>query len=797
MSERDPSTSTPDVHRDGNGRPDSPRNFLEQIVEGHLQQGTHGGRVVTRFPPEPNGYLHLGHAKAITVNFGLARRYGGRCHLRMDDTNPTTEETEYVESIQDDVRWLGGEWGEHFYYASDYFERLYELAIVLIDKGLAFVDDESVDEIREHRGTIKVAGTPSRNRDRSVAENRDLFARMRAGEFPDGSRVLRAKIDMSAANILMRDPLMYRIRHAHHHRTGDKWCIYPMYDYAHGLSDAIEGITHSICTLEFENNRDLYDWFVANTGIQPVPRQYEFARLNVDYTVLSKRRLIQLAQDQLTGWDDPRMPTIAGLRRRGIRAEALRAFCEDVGVTKTNSMVDVGRLESCIRDDLNHLVPRVMAVVDPLELVIETYPEGEGEVFDAALYPHDHPLEGTRAVPFTRTLYIERDDFAVDPPKGWHRLAPGVEVRLRYAYFVTCTGFDTDADGKVIRVRASHDPASRKGEAADGRKVKGTLHWVSATRSLPAEFRLYDRLFTAPAPGDRTGDYLDDLNPESLVVRPGFIEPSVAAEAQGSRYQFERVGYFIGDVKDCAPDHLVFNRIVTLRDSWAKQTKVEAPVAEAPTQAGLAEAAARRAEKARPGKRTKTHIRAANREADAVLAARFDAWQTELGLDGEQADLLTGDRGLSDLFEAAAAAYAGPLFELVKWTTNILVGAVGEADFATLPFDGGAFARLVALVDAGEISLRAAKDVLAELVAKGGEPTEIVDRLGLRAEADAGTLDTLIAQVFEAQADFVARFRAGETKLLGFLIGQVMQASGGKADPKAARAAVVAALGAG
>ncbi len=768
-----------------------PRNFLEQIVESHLRDGTHGGQVVTRFPPEPNGYLHIGHAKSICLNFGIAQKYGGVCHLRMDDTNPLAEEVEFVESIQADVRWLGFDWGEHFFFASAYYERLYELAVGLIKAGKAYVDDQSVEAIRAGRGTLTAPGTPSPWRDRSVEENLSLFAQMRAGAFPDGSKVLRAKIDMGARNILMRDPLMYRIRHAHHHRTGDTWCIYPMYDFAHGLSDAIEGITHSICTLEFENNRELYDWFVANTGIQPQPKQYEFARLNIDYMVMSKRKLKQLVDEaHVDGWDDPRMPTVAGLRRRGFTPESIRAFAEMVGVTKANTTIDYAKLEFAIRDDLNHTVSRVMAVVDPLEVVITNYPEGQTESLDCALYPHDHPLEGSRAVPFGRTIYIDRSDFAAEPPKGWRRLAPGVEVRLRYAYFVTCERVITDADGQVVRLECRYDPATRGGAAPDNRKVAGTLHWVAAEGAVPAEFRLYDRLFTEAAPGARTGDPLDDLNPESLTVQRGWVEPSIAAHPAGTRYQFERTGYFISDSEDSQPGGLVFNRIVTLRDTWAKQvSKADA----APAAASQAPAA-RRAEKARPAKRTKAQIRAHERAADPALAARYATYQADLGLDEETADLLTGEAAVADLFDQARAAYAGDLAGLAKWFVNELAGALGDRDTATLPTDGAALAALVALVDAGTVTSRAAKDVLEVLLAEGGAPAAIVKARGLEVLDDSDALARTIDGVVAAHADMAARFRGGEQKLFGFFIGQVMQATGGKADPKAVRALLTARL---
>ncbi len=551
-------------------------DFIRQIVADDLASGRHT-TVVTRFPPEPNGYLHIGHAKSITLNFGLAGEVpGGRCHLRFDDTNPETEDMEYVEAIQRDVRWLGYDWGEHLYYASDYFEELYGFAVKLIEVGKAYVCSLSEDEIRKYRGTVTQAGTDSSCRDRTVEENLDLFARMRAGEFADGQQVLRAKIDMAAPNMKMRDPLLYRIRHASHYRTGNAWCIYPMYDFTHCLSDAIEGITHSICTLEFENNRELYDWIIDNVPAPNKPRQYEFARLNLNYTVMSKRKLIDLVQDgRVSGWDDPRLPTIAGMRRRGITPEAIRNFCERIGVAKANSVVDMALLEHSIRDDLNTKAPRVMGVLDPLKVVIVNYPEDqpEGSVdeFDAPYFPDDPPKMGTRKVPFTRELYIERKDFMEDPPKKFFRLAPGREVRLRWAYFVTCVDVVRDDKGEIVEVHCEYDPATRGGDSPDGRRVKGTIHWVSAEHSVPAEVRLYDRLFTEPNPdGGKDADFTQFLNPHSLEVVSARVEPSLGGALPGDRFQFERTGYFIADSEDHSTETLVFNRIVPLRDSWAK-----------------------------------------------------------------------------------------------------------------------------------------------------------------------------------------------------------------------------------
>jgi glutaminyl-tRNA synthetase len=545
-------------------------DFIREIVAADNASGKHGGRVATRFPPEPNGYLHIGHAKSICLNFGVARDFGGTCNLRFDDTNPVTEDVEYVDSILEDVRWLGFSWDDRLYYASDYFGKLYECAELLIERGLAYVDSLTADEIREHRGTLKAPGRESPYRERTVEENLDMFRRMRAGEFPDGAHVLRAKIDMASPNLNMRDPVLYRIRRAHHHRTGDAWCIYPMYDYAHPISDAVERITHSICTLEFEDHRPLYDWLIANLPLAGTPQQIEFARLNLTYTVMSKRKLLQLVNERrVSGWDDPRMPTLSGMRRRGYTPEAIRRFADEIGVAKRENVVDVGLLEFFVREDLNRRAPRAMAVLRPLKIVLDNYPEGQLEDMDVVNNPED-PSAGTRKVPFGRELYIERDDFMEDPPKKFFRLAPGREVRLRNAYLVTCTDVIKDASGAVVELRCTYDPATRGGTAPDGRKVKATLHWVSAARAVDAEVRLYDRLFTVENPGAGDADFLAEFNPKSLEVLVGCkVEPSLAAQPAGARLQFERLGYFCVDA-DSRPGAPAFNRTVTLKDTWTR-----------------------------------------------------------------------------------------------------------------------------------------------------------------------------------------------------------------------------------
>jgi glutaminyl-tRNA synthetase len=553
--------------------PASP-NFIHQIIDQDNQSGKFGGRVHTRFPPEPNGYLHIGHAKSICLNFGTALKYAGKCNLRFDDTNPSKEDQEYVDSIMEDVRWLGFQW-DGLYYASDYFEQLYEWALDLINKGKAYVCDLTGDDVTRHRGGLDPkTAKPSPYRDRSVDENLDLFRRMRAGEFPDGSRTLRAKIDVYSPNLNLRDPIMYRILRATHHRTGDAWCIYPTYDWAHGESDSIERITHSICTLEFENHRPLYDWFVEALGIY-APQQIEFARLNLSYTLMSKRKLLELVQKKYVGgWDDPRMPTISGLRRRGYTPESIRNFCERIGVSKYDGVIQMHWLEDAIRDELNKRAPRALAVLRPLKVVIENYPEEKVEELDAVNNPED-PGAGTRKVPFSKVLYIERDDFREDPPKQFFRLAPGREVRLRWAYFVKCEKVIKNESGEVVELRCTYDPATKGGSAPDGRKVKGTIHWVSAAHAVPAEVRLYDHLFKVPDPDDvpQGEDYKANLNPGSLEVVQALVEPSLKNAAPGSRCQFERLGYFCADVKDSQPGKPVFNRIVTLADTWAKIEK--------------------------------------------------------------------------------------------------------------------------------------------------------------------------------------------------------------------------------
>jgi glutaminyl-tRNA synthetase len=549
-----------------------PSDFIRDIIDNDMKTGKHQGRVATRFPPEPNGYPHIGHAKSVCLNFGIAAQYGGACNLRLDDTDPSGESMEYVESIIRDVKWLGFDWGNRLYYASDYYEKIYQYALALIRKGKAYVCDLSADEIREYRGTLTQPGNESPYRNRSIEENLDLFERMRSGEFADGTRVLRARIDMTSPNVTMRDPIMYRIKKANHYRTGDAWCIYPMYDFAHCLSDFIEGITHSICTLEFENNRPLYDWFLDQLVEGPHPRQIEFARLNLSYTVMSKRKLLDLVEKKVvSGWDDPQMPTLSGMRRRGFTPEAIRRFCEKIGVSKNDSLIDMALLENCVRDDLNEKALRVMAVLRPLRVVIDNYPEGRVEEFDCPYHPKNADM-GSRKAPFSRELFIEQEDFMEVPPKKFFRLAPGREVRLRYGYFIKCVGVVKDpGTGEVVEVHCTYDPETRSGFAPDGRKVDATLHWVSAAHAVPAEVRLYDRLFCVPDALSEEGDFTTYLNPKSLeILKSCRLEPSLADAVPGDRFQFERLGYFCVDSGDSSEKAPVFNRTMTLRDAWAK-----------------------------------------------------------------------------------------------------------------------------------------------------------------------------------------------------------------------------------
>lgn len=774
------------------GGPGARTDFIRAIVAEDLAQGKYE-TVVTRFPPEPNGYLHIGHAKSIVLNHGIACETGGRFNLRFDDTNPETEDEAYVQSIIDTVRWLGADFGERVLHAADYFEQMYRFAEYLIEHGLAYVDSASDEEIRAARGTVTEPGRPTRFRDRSPEENLNLFRRMRAGEFPDGAHVLRAKIDLASPNMLLRDPVLYRIRHAHHYRTGDQWCIYPLYDYAHPIEDAIEGITHSLCTLEFDNNRAVYDWVVehwqdwvrSQGGTPARPHQYEFARGNLDYTVMSKRKLLELVKGGfVSGWDDPRLPTIAGLRRRGVTAEAIRAFWVRMGVAKFNSRVDIGKLEFAIRDDLNTRAPRVLCVLRPLKVTLTNYAEGETEELEAPFWPHDVPNEGSRPLPFGRTLYIDRDDFMEKPSKGFRRLVPGGEVRLRYAYVIRCDEVVRDERGEVVELRCSYDPATRGGSTPDGRTVKGTIHWVSAEHGIPCEVRLYDRLFTVPDPEAGEGDFKDYLNPDSLVVERGaVIEPGVRDDAPGSRYQFERLGYFCSDPVESRPDALVFNRTVTLRDTWAKQAPAPPP-APAP-----AEGEGRNAGAARP-KQPRTAAPSPPAERSPELEARLRRYRDELGLAAEEAEILTRDRATSDLFEAALDSPGSPK-GVANWVIHELPREIGDRTLANLPFSGQDLGALVALVENNTLSSSAGREVLTEMADTGEAPAAVVERLELRQVSDRAALAPVVDAVLAANAGKADEYRGGKTGLLGFFVGQVMGSTGGKANPQVVKQLLV------
>jgi len=805
---------------EGTGR----SHFIRDIIEEDLESGKHE-EIVTRFPPEPNGYLHIGHAKSIVLNFEMAREYPGRCHLRFDDTNPLTEEEEYVESIKRDVAWLGYDWGEHLYFASDYFEYMYELAERLIEKGLAYVDSLDPEEIREYRGTWNEPGEESPYRDRSVEENMDLFRRMRDGEFEEGEHVLRAKIDMSADNVLMRDPVLYRILHADHHRQDDEWCIYPMYDYAHCLEDAHERVTHSLCTLEFENNRELYNWVLEATEAEGNPRQIEFARLNLGYTIMSKRRLGALVKEGVVdGWDDPRMPTLSGLRKRGVTPDAIRKFCQDVGVARNDNLIEIGMFEHAIRDDLNTKAPRRMCVKDPVKVVITNMPEGETEWLEAPSFPHDVPKEGAREVPFTRELYIERDDFRSDPPDGYYRLYPGNEVRLRWAYFITCDEVIRDEDGEISEIRCTYDPETRGGEAPDGRNPDGTIHWVSADHGETCELRLYDRLFEVEDPMGQEGtEFWDHLNSESLVVTEGVIEPSPLEDEPGDRYQFERNGYYMADRDDWTAESPVYNRIVTLRDTWADdeterrkrqaERRAEEKRQKKERQRELAKQAReeradalRRAAAGEPLDGYEVTPRDESRREAPRLQDRLDYYLDQFGLSTEEADVLSGDQGLAELFEAIVedvvesegdGADKEPsagvdATTVAGWLTNEVLPAfdspVGTAEFAdeleAMPVGADELGRLFVMFETGEVTNRVSRDVLDEMLASGRPPDEIVDDHGWRAITDESALEQKIADVLDDNAEQVAAYRDGKQKLFGFFMGQVMEATGGQADPE-------------
>jgi len=743
------------------------KDFLRAIVEKDLKSNKYAGKVVTRFPPEPNGFPHIGHAKSICLNFGIAKDYNGVCHLRMDDTNPTTEDLLYVEAIKDNIRWLGFDWDDKLFFASDYFEKLYDFALRLIKLGKAYVCSLNEEEIREYRGTVTQAGKESPYKNRPIEENLDLFARMKAGEFKNGEHVLRAKIDMANPNMKMRDPLLYRIKHAHHYRTGDNWCIYPMYDFAHCLSDYIEGVTHSICTLEFENNRELYDWILDEMELPlPRPYQFEFARLNLNYTVMSKRRLLELVEQKyVSGWDDPRLPTLAGIRRRGYTPESIRNFCESIGIAKSNSTVDFAQLEFCIRDDLNQKAPRALCVINPLKVVIENYPENQTEMLDAPYFPHDVPKEGSRKLPFSKTIYIEQDDFAENPPKGYYRLSPGQKVRLRHAYIIKCEQVIKDEKtGQILELRCSYLPNSKSGEDTSNEKVKSVIHWVSANHAKQAEIRIYDRLYLVENP-----DGPEDLNPDSLKTLTGcYIEPAIAEEKPDVRYQFERQGYFYLDPIDSVGEKLVFNRIVPLKDSWSKALKpVEAKVEPQKTRLK------------KPAEESKADIVSFS----PASQARLTRYQQELSLNDEVAVILAKDDDLSNFFERALTVYNNPC-SVGNWVANELSRELKDKKVNELLFDSTQLAELIELIDKGVISGKIAKDVFAQMLENGGNPKTIVQEKGLIQMNDSSELEPIIDKIIADNPDNVSKYKEGRTNLLGFFVGQVIKATNGKANPK-------------
>jgi len=736
------------------------KDFLRLKVEEDLQVGKYK-EIITRFPPEPNGFPHIGHAKSIYINFGIAKDYQGYCNLRMDDTNPTTEDTKYVEALKDAVEWLGFEWNNSVRYTSNYFPQLYNYAIELIKMGKAYVDSASEEEIRENRGTVTEAGKRSKYSKRTIEENLELFKRMRNGEFKDGEHVLRAKIDMSASNMQLRDPLLYRIRHATHHRTGDEWCIYPMYDFAHCLSDYIEGITHSICTLEFENNRAIYDWVLETLGLNlPRPYQYEFARLGINYTVMSKRKLLELVEkDFVSGWDDPRMPTIAGLQRRGYTKESILNFCEGIGIAKANSMVDVAQLEFAIRDDLNKKVPRVMCVLDPLKVTITNY-EGSEEL-EASYYPEDVPKEGSRKLPFSKEIFIDRNDFSENPPKGYFRLTPDQSVRLKHAYIITCKEIIKDAEGNIVELKVEYNKDSKSGSDTSGIKVKSAIQWVDALSAKKAEVRVYDRLYSNEAP-----ESIEDLNPNSLtIIKDALIEPAVITEKPDERFQFEREGYFYTDPVDYTNENPVFNKIVGLKDSWGKKSEDKKP-----------------REQRKPAT-MKVQIDGEVAPMNKAEQALFDKYTGELKLNNEVSNTLARDEKLSTFFNEAYKDSNNPV-NLANIIANEVARELKDKKIAELQFSATQIAELIKMVDDETISNKIAKQVFEEMIISGENPTKIVENKGLVQISDPAVIEPIIDEVIAKNPDNLEKYKAGNTKLSGFFVGQVLKATDGKGNPK-------------
>ncbi|MGM0440172.1 MAG: glutamine--tRNA ligase/YqeY domain fusion protein [Chlamydiota bacterium] len=751
--------------------PSQSKDFIHTIIDEHIRTNKYGGKVITRFPPEPNGYLHIGHAKSICLNFGLAKEYDGRCHLRFDDTDPIKEETEFEESIKETVKWLGYNWGDDLYHASDYFDRFYELAVELIKIGKAYICSLNIDDIRRYRGTVTEPGIDSPYRNRTIKENLDLFNRMKAGEFKDGEHVLRAKIDMSSPNMKMRDPLLYRIRHVSHHMTGNKWCIYPLYDFAHCLSDAIEGITHSICTLEFENNRQLYDWIIDTLNMPHKPRQYEFARLNINYTVMSKRKIMELVNGgYASGWDDPRLLTLAGLRRRGYTPESIRNFCASLGVAKANSVVDIAQLEHAIRDDLNFKAPRVMAVLNPLKVTITNYPEDQEEILEAPYFPEEIPRQEWRPLPFNREIYIEKDDFMENPPKGFFRLAPGREVRLRYAHIIRCDEVIKDEQGNPVELRCSYDTATPLGtNPADGRKIKGIIHWVSAKHAIPTEVRLYDRLFTVENPGSgEHQDFLKYINPQSLITySEALIEPSVKNAPPEAHYQFERQGYFVADLQETSSQKLVFNRTVPLKDSWGKKIKKNTtPSAETKVKAVKAEK--------EPTQKTALAL-----TPEQQKFATY--YHNELKIPLDYANIIAQSQDLRLYFAEALEAYNNPQ-GLAKWIINELLRELKE--HKTPPINPEHLARLVQHIDQKTISAKVGKEVFQKMIDTNKSPDEIIKAQGLQQISSEEELLPIIEKLFFDYPDILEQINSGRTNRVSFFVGQVMKATGGKANPQ-------------
>ena len=739
------------------------RDFLRKIVEDDLKSGKYK-EVVTRFPPEPNGYPHIGHAKSISINFGIAKDFSGRCNLRMDDTNPTTEDTDYVEAIKDAVEWLGFKWSEDVKYTSDYFEQLYTWAVELIKMGRAYVDSLNEDEIKEYRGTVTTPGKRSKYANRSVEENLKLFEQMRDGVFRDGEHILRAKIDMSSPNMKMRDPLLYRIRqNSHHFRTGSKWSIYPMYDFAHPLSDYIEGITHSFCTLEFENNREIYDWLIDTLKLEPPrPYQYEFARLNISYTVMSKRKLLELVEGgYVSGWDDPRLPTIAAYKRRGYTPESILNFCDSIGVSKANSLVDVAQLEYAIRDDLNKKVPRVMAVLNPLKVVIENY-EGSEEI-EASYYPHDVPKEGSRVLPFAKEIYIDRDDFSENPKKGYFRLTPNQPVRLKYAYIIEFKEAIKNSNGEIIELRVNYYKNSKSGEDSSGIKVKSAIQWVEASSAKKAEVRVYDRLFKEELPRG-----IEDLNPNSLrVIKDALVEPSVDSDIS-DRFQFEREGYFYKDPIDYSSSNLVFNKIVSLKDSWAKKSK--------PNES-------KKEERRREPKKVQIDGEVTPMSKDEE--AKFNRFKDELKLNFEVSNTLARDEVLSNFFLEALEYYSRAV-TIANLVTNDVARELKQKESSHLKYSPKDIATLASMIDKERISTKIAKDVFEIMSCEGREPESIVKEKGLEQISNPDELLPIIDDILSKNSDNVKKYRDGNQKLFGFFVGQVLKATGGKANPKVA-----------